>query len=142
MRFSLVLISFGTPIFMAFTVCGLLFTVFRPQTYNCLPVRGEELRSYLHHGIRGDRVNLAEHLVQRPVMVIVEGESGQPGHPRAGALQREHDLAFELLLSVAELERWQPLAGELGVLIPNGSVRVVGRAWLGADIHPKLPRRL
>src|SRR6185503_2823667 len=50
--------------------------------------------------------------------------------------------AFELLLSVAELEQWQPLAGQLGVLIPDGSGSLVGRGGLGADIHPKLPRRL
>ncbi|HSJ76071.1 MAG TPA: hypothetical protein VK899_07820, partial [Gemmatimonadales bacterium] len=98
---------------MAFTVCGLLFTVFRPQTYNCLPVRCEELRSHIHHGIRGDRVNFPEHLVEWPVMVIIERKPGTPGHPGAGALQREHDLAFELLLSVAELVPWQPRAGKL-----------------------------
>ena len=52
-----------------------------------------------------DRVDLRQHLVERAVLVVVEHEAGQPAHPGARALERQHDLPLELLLAVGQLGR-------------------------------------
>src|SRR6185369_5265494 len=108
------------------------------QTYDGLPLRGEELGRDGRGLLQGNRVDLREHVAQRAVGVVVKHEPGKPMHPGPGTLERQHDLALELPLAVIELRRGQALPCEAVVLLPDRLDRLVGRGRLGSDVDTEL----
>src|SRR5687768_9637202 len=138
-RFSLVLISLGTPISMrAFSLRALL----RTESGEGLPVRREELGRDAGDIVPCDGSDLGEHFVQRAVPVSVQHESRQAPHATDGALQRQHDLPLQLLLAIGELVGRQPVLGEPAVLGKDRLDRLVGSGRLGSHIHAELARAL
>src|SRR5262245_56447340 len=113
MRFSFVLISFGTPIFMGSARSGVAGAVRRAchrsellawsERHDGLSLRSEELARNLGDLLRGHRIDEREHLVEGAVGFAVQLDGGGAIHPSRDALEGQRDLPLELALAHREL---------------------------------------
>src|SRR5436190_1121380 len=116
MRFSFVLISLGTPIFISNCelqgqnkpetyLAGGCFSPARsrrlfgwfhvgPKAHHRLSRRIEKLARELVHGFGLDRIDQGEHLIQGPVRLAVQVDCGRPIHPSRWTLERQGDLSL------------------------------------------------
>ena len=68
----------------------------------------------------------------------MQAETGETAHARHGALEREHDLALELLLAVGQLARRQALARQAVVLRADRLDRLIRAGGLAADVDAEM----
>src|SRR5687767_9101734 len=128
-RFSLVLISFGTPMIMS------PLRLFRPQPNHRLFVRIEVLPSQLRGLLQRNRFDPTHNFFHCQKVLVVECGARQAMQPAAAGLQRENDLAFELPLDVVQLVGRQPIPRELGVFLTNYIDRAIRPLVPRTDVH-------
>src|SRR4051812_10338007 len=97
MRFSLVLISFGTPIFINGEIgCWgsgrkPLKKITRPERHNCLSRRCKEIARDSSDLLARDRADESEHFIASVVGLAVQLDPRAAVHPGTHALERERD---------------------------------------------------
>ena len=130
MRFSFVLISFGTPIFMDDSVMvesGVALRTRRadqrlpgPRLTNGLPVRTRRIRAHTCATVSGVIASIErEHLVERAIRLAVQLDRRRAIHPRRHALERQRHLPLELALAQRDLVVGKPVVGDASQLVAD-----------------------
>src|SRR5690348_4773085 len=139
-RFSLVLISFGTPMFMLSRNGQKLRRLrslggSRTEAHDGLRRRREVFAAHGRDVLGGNRINCGKDFIERLVRLIVQRHARSTIHSRRHTFQRERDLPLELALPAAQLLLGQPFVREARQLVSNRLGRTAGGLGRRADVH-------